>query len=123
MQERCTNAVKVGASILKDYRLTFRSGVATIEKCKGASVPIGIWTITKDDEISLDIYEGFPNFYIKWVFPVQLSGKKIYALVYLMRGGEKNTPVSKYYLDIIMQGYQDFGFEPESLLQAVNKNR
>ena len=64
MKVRTPDAVIVGTATLKDWRLLFRQ-YATIEKCKGYSVPVLIWKISERDEKSLDRYEGFPTFYGK----------------------------------------------------------
>ena len=51
---RCSTAKVIGSAILEDYKMVFRgaqrSGVATIEKCKGFKVPVLIWEITPSDE-------------------------------------------------------------------------
>lgn len=63
MRRRCPQAVRAGASTIKDYELVFlgnsRSDVASIEPCTVGSIPIGIWEITPADERALDQYEGF----------------------------------------------------------------
>ena len=64
MKIRTPDAVIVGTSILKDWRLLFRQ-FATIKKCKGYSVPVLVWKISGQDEKSLDRYEGYPRFYVK----------------------------------------------------------
>lgn len=61
---RTPDAVIVGTGLLKDWRLLFRQ-FATIKKCKGYSVPVLVWKISKQDEKSLDRYEGYPRFYVK----------------------------------------------------------
>ena len=75
MKFRCPTAKVVGSAVLEDYKMVFRgarrSGVATIEKCKGFKVPVLIWKITPLDEIRLDRYEGYPYFYRKEYFDVQ----------------------------------------------------
>ena len=37
----------------------------TIEPYKGTSVPVAVWEVKEDDELSLDRYEGYPRFYYK----------------------------------------------------------
>ncbi|MDO4199872.1 MAG: gamma-glutamylcyclotransferase family protein [Clostridia bacterium] len=125
MRFRCPTAKVVGSAVLEDYKMVFRgahrSGVATIEKCKGFKVPVLIWKITSADERSLDRYEGYPIFYRKEYFDVELNGKKQKAMVYIMNEGrEKNYP-SKYYFRTILEGYITAKFDEKILNSAVNK--
>ena len=127
MLRRCPDAVKIGTAIIEDYQLLFRSnsraGVATIEPCEGESVPVGVWAVSDSDEANLDRYEGWPWLYEKRVFPVTVKGKKVRALIYIMTPGHRLTPPSTFYLDTIIEGYADFGFDTGPLLAAVERNR
>ena len=77
MAFRCPTAKVVGASEVKGYELLFRGGsrgaVATIEPLEGSSVPVLLWKIRPQDELSLDRYEGYPNFYRKEMLEVEKS--------------------------------------------------
>ena len=77
MAFRCPTAKVVGKSELKDYELLFRGGrrgaVATVEPKAGSTVPILVWEIQKKDEASLDLYEGYPNFYDKQMLEIELD--------------------------------------------------
>ena len=68
MQWRCPEAQAQGAFILRDWELRFYSH-ATIEPRKGAEVAGVLWEITEACEQSLDVFEGFPNYYTKrtWI--------------------------------------------------------
>ena len=127
MMERCPDAIKIGIAVIPDYELLFRSnskaGVATIEPCKGSSVPVGVWGVSVRDEISLDRYEGWPWLYEKEIFQVELHGKEINALVYIMTPGHRIAPPSDYYLNVIKEGYRDFGFDTTPLLKAAAQAR
>ena len=98
MALRCPTAEVVGKSELKDYELLFRGGrrgaVATVEPKEGSSVPVLLWKIRKQDEASLDRYEGYPNFYDKQMMDVELDGRTVSAMVYIM------TPVSYTHLTL-----------------------
>ena len=123
MLHRCPDAIKIGTATIKDYQLLFRSnsrnaGVATVEPCKGKTVPVGIWVVSDDDEAALDRYEGWPWLYEKQVFSVTVKGKKVRGLIYIMTPGHRIAPPSDYYLDIIAEGYEDFGFDKAPLLEA-----
>lgn len=124
MKHRCPGAVMIGMTWLEDYRITFRgnrfSGVANIEPRKGSRVPVGIWSITQSDERELDRYEGYPTLYTKHEFRVKLPDlRTVPAIAYIMTPGRSWSKPSGYYLDIIKQGYKDFGFNPRNLMYAA----
>lgn len=119
MQQRCPDAVPITSAVILDYRLLFRRGVATIEPKKGCSVPVGIWKISDADEKELDRYEGFPWLYYKKTMPLRLYGGRISAMAYIMVPGYPITAPREGYLDIIRKGYDDFGFDPGTLIEAA----
>ena len=125
MKFRCPTAKVVGSAVLEDYKMVFRgarrSGVATIEKCKGFKVPVLIWQITPADEISLDRYEGYPYFYRKEYFDVEFNGKTQKAMVYIMNEGREKSYPSKYYFRTILEGYNCANFDKKILSDAVEK--
>ena len=127
MLRRCPDALTIGRSTIDGYKLVFRgnsrSGVANIEPCDGASVPVGIWSISPSDEDALDWYEGFPRLYVKQIFTLQVRGKKVKGMAYVMTPGHAITPPAKQYLNTIMEGYKDFGFDPAPLLAAAAEAR
>ena len=57
MRFRCPTARLIGTSVIKDYGLLFRGSKTgsylTIELKQGASVPVAVWTIEKEDEDAL----------------------------------------------------------------------
>lgn len=126
MSRRCPTAQVVGASEVKDYELLFRGGghgaVATIEPLQGNSVPVLLWDIKGMDELSLDRYEGFPNFYRKEILDVELNGKMVSAMVYVMTEGYEFGSPSDFYLNTIAEGYKTAGFDTDFLDQAVEKS-
>lgn len=125
MKQRCPTARVIGASEIKDYELVFRgsrySAVATIEPCKGSSVPVLLWGIQTEDEKSLDRYEGYPNFYGKKNMEIVLNGRTVSAMVYVMTPGHELGIPSERYKISIEDGYMDAGFDTDILLNAVDK--
>lgn len=128
MLQRCPGAIRVGTATIEDYRITFRGGfrsacrggVANIEPRKGSRVPVGIWSVTESDERSLDCYEGFPYLYKKVEFSVKLPDlRTVSAMAYVMVSGLPWSQPSPYYLNVIKQGYTDFGFSNRRLLYAA----
>ena len=126
MAFRCPTAKVVGASKIKDYELLFRGGrrssVATVEPLKGSNVPALLWKLKERDLQALDRYEGFPSFYRKEILPVELKGKTVPAMVYIMNDGYPFGAPSDYYLNTILEGYQAAGFDTEIMEQAVEKS-
>ena len=113
-------------SKIKDYELLFRGGrrgsVATVEPLKGSHVPVLLWELKEKDLQALDRYEGYPHFYRKEILDVELNGKTISAMVYIMNDGHPFGSPSDYYLNAIMEGYKSAGFDTEYLEQAVEKS-
>jgi len=126
MAFRCPTAKVIGASKIKDYELLFRGGrrgsVATVEPLKGSHVPVLLWELKEKDLQALDRYEGYPHFYRKENLDVELNGKTISAMVYIMNDGHPFGSPSDYYLNAIMEGYKSAGFDTEYLEQAVEKS-
>lgn len=126
MAMRCPTAQVVGASEIKDYELLFRGGrqgsVATVEPLKGSSVPVLLWTLKDRDLQALDHYEGYPHLYRKEILDVELRGKTVPAMVYVMNEGPPLGSPSDYYLNVIMEGYKTAGFDTEILDQAVERS-
>ena len=72
-----------------------------------------IWEISDEDERKLDRYEGYPRFYDKRELMVNVKGKMVAALVYVMTDSHKNRLDKKAgpdYEEKIKKGYIDAGF-------------
>lgn len=123
MAERCPTAKVLGGATLDGYRLLFRGGgigaVATVEKKKDGSVPVLLWQITPRDEAALDRYEGYPRLYRKETVNVQINGDWVEAMVYIMNPGWRFGNPSRYYYDVIREGYVDAGFDISVLEKAA----
>jgi len=126
MAFRCPTAKVVGTSEIKDYELLFRGGqrssVATVEPFKGSCVPVLLWKLKEQDLQALDRYEGYPHFYRKEIMEVELKGKSVPAMIYIMNDGHLLGSPSDYYLNTILEGYKSAGFDTEILEQAVEKS-
>ena len=116
MQRRCPTAEVLGTSTLHGYRLVF-NGVATIEPDPDRSVPILLWDIKPADEIPLDRYEGYPQLYRRETVKVELNGKTVDAMAYIMNP-KGIAPPSPYYYDVIRKGYEMNGLDIAVLEQA-----
>ena len=120
IKRRCKNSRFISRHILKNYQLVFRSkyGAADIQRKKGSSVLGAIYDINKADEKKLDAYEEFPKVYVKKYF--KILGKKV--MFYYMSSKTKQTEPSRRYLNSIIQGYKDCGYnDSHALVSRVRK--
>ena len=117
MQFRCPTAEVLGTSTLHGYRLVF-NGVATIEPDPNRSVPVLLWDIKPADEIPLDRYEGYPQLYRRETVQVELNGKTVDAMVYIMNSDGVRPP-GEYYYNVIREGYEANGLDTAPLDQAL----
>ena len=120
MKKRCPNAIPIGKGILKNYKLVFR-GVADVIKSTGDEVPIAVWKITEECEKALDRYEGFPHMYRKENVTIEIEGKEIEGMVYIMNRGNI-APPNYYYYNVINEGYKDFKISTETLKRAYKES-
>ena len=132
MQFRCPNAVVVGTAVIPDYELLFKGSLTgaylTIEPKQGAQVPVGVWEVSLVDELRLDRYEGFPSFYYKKemripVVDIRTGKTKLRdAFVYVMHEDRKLGIPTSFYMRTCLDGYRDFGFDPDFLFDAYDKS-
>ena len=114
MAYRCPKAEVVETVRLEEYRLTFAaagSGLATIFPEEGSHVDGVLWSLTGDCEKSLDLYEGYPDFYDKQEITVKnKGGREIKAIVYIMTKDymQNFNPPGRSYLTGILKGCRAF---------------
>jgi hypothetical protein len=88
--------------------------VADVQPDPQGIIPAALWRITVRCEEALDLYEGFPTFYIKHRLRIVLAGgKRANPMLYRMSNPEARAvgPSSEPYLWGIAEGYRDFGFD------------
>ena len=121
MKRRCMDSLFLKKIDLNNFRLTFRSKykAADIEPKKDSKVLGGLFEISRSDEKKLDIYEDYPNLYIKYYF--SHNGKKV--MTYVMAKKTEFRFPSEKYLNIIKKGYKDCNLEITYLLKALSEKR
>lgn len=123
MKYRCPGAKLYGTGEIENYELQFKgrpeSAFATIAPKEGASVPVAVWEISKQNEQALDRYEGYPSHYFKQNVPVQLNGAEVNAMVYIMNLKMDFGLPSPYYYGTVYEGYNDCGLDTDVLDKAV----
>ena len=133
MRMRCPDAVIIGTAFIPDYRLLFKGSKSgnylTIEPHSGSRVPVAVWAVSARDERQLDIYEGFPDFYYKKGFPLEVklseTGKirKLTAFAYIMHEDRPVGIPSNLYMRTCLEGYDTFRFDKNVLVDAYDKCR
>lgn len=121
MYWRCPNAELVGIGYLDGYALEFYLH-ATVEPSDDfhARVPVAIWTISDEDEASLDMYEGVPSYYTKETATAYLlDGTEITGLIYIMNKIRPELPTTTYFFGIA-DAYDDLGFTSEQDHAGLN---
>lgn len=123
MAWRCPEAKLVGTGMVKGYGLLFKGSktgsYATIEPAAGMNVPVLVWQITKEDERSLDRYEGYPNFYYKRDVATLMNGKEAKCMVYIMHEERLFGMPGRAYYDAIRKAYGRFGMDTQILETAL----
>lgn len=123
MKFRCPTAKLYGVGTIEGYELQFKgssnSAFATIAPKEGASVPVAVWSLKPMDEFMLDRYEGYPSHYFKQDIPVNINGKEITAMAYIMNLKMDYGMPSNSYYHIVRQGYEDCGLDTAVLENAV----
>ena len=132
MRFRCPTALVVGKGVIKDYRLLFKGSKTgsylTIEKAKGYEVPVAVWKVDEACEESLDRYEGYPSFYYKKEIEIDFKSIKkglprhSKAFVYIMHEERELGIPSRGYVDVCLEGYRTFGFNPILIEEAIIKS-
>ena len=87
-----------------------------------------MWEVSAADELKLDRYEGFPNFYYKREMRIPVkdihTGKtwRCNAFVYIMHEDRKLGVPTDMYVRTCLDGYRDFGFDTDFLFDAYDKS-
>ena len=110
MDYRCPHARLIGIGYITGARLEFYLH-ATVEKTGDTRdrVPVAVWEIDDWDEWNLDIYEGFPNYYIKERWLVHMAdGSEVEGMIYIMKRIRPEPPMNFYYIGI-REAYRSLG--------------
>ncbi|MDR3541441.1 MAG: gamma-glutamylcyclotransferase [Desulfosporosinus sp.] len=123
MSVRCPTAKVIGTAILEGYELIFQGvkgdAYATIRKNPKKNTPVLVWELDDLAEYRLDNYEGFPTFYGKAFFRVDMEGKPVKAMAYVMKRVIPLGIPERHYYEGIYAGYLAAGFDTAILEEAV----
>lgn len=122
MAYRCPNSKVVCNGKLYGYRLVFNVHADIIIGKKDDIVPVVVWNIADEDWMMLDMYEGYPSYYVKETVNVILeNGKEEQAVVYVMANNRKGVyPPTSSYFNCILKGYIDNGINTDYLFDALD---
>jgi hypothetical protein len=133
----CPCAEIIGVAEIKDHRLNFRGdesiAFATIEPHLDNSVPGLVWKFQDSDVQALDQYVEYPLLFGKKKLTVSMfpnteamyagtkNGTAIAVNVYVMNDGFTiNLPPADY-LNTILDGYDESGFDPTAIEAALER--
>lgn len=120
MSFRCPRAISLGKVILDDHKLRFRLH-ADAEYSPGSTMECALWIITEECERSLDMLEGYPNYYSKKVVKVEFNGGKIDAMIYYMNDHAYIAPPGQEYYNNVLQGYYQHGMSLDPVHMAYTE--
>ena len=131
MARRCPDAFPVGYATINNMQLLFKGSKTgsylTVEKKYGSKVPVGVWAISDEDEMALDLYEGYPNFYYKQILKLRVydflhhKAQNVEALIYIMHEDHPlGCPAQEYY-NVCLEGDKRFGFDVKILENALKE--
>ena len=83
-------------------------------------MPVLLWKIRRADEQALDRYEGYPRLYGKQMLQVEMDGKEVSAMGYIMTPGREFGIPSDGYADAIWAGYEQCGLDTKPLEDAIH---
>lgn len=121
MDYRCPNSKVICNGKLMGWKLVFNVHADVIKGKKSDFVPVVVWDIDDKDWNRLDMYEGFPSYYIKKEVDVILdNGKEEKAIVYVMADNRKGiSPPMRSYFDCIVRGCISNRIDVEYLYNAL----
>ena len=121
MAFRCPKSKVIGNGKLKGWKLVFNCHADIIKGKKNDEVPVVVWDIDDEDWKRLDMYEGYPNYYVKELVDVKLdNGTEEKAVVYVMADNRKGIcPPSRGYFDGIIRGCIENRIDTEYLYDAL----
>ena len=127
MSYRCPGATIAFIGYLINWKLLYRGSrtrsYATVKRQKGSRVPVAVWNIDNKNEKALDLYEGYPRFYRKKNVFVQLkNGTRKKAMIYLLPDSATVRKPSNRYVETVLQGYKDMGFDTDYLYDSLDYN-
>lgn len=123
MEQRCPGSSPLIKATLNGYKLIFRI-VADITKDKNSSVPGALYSMTEDDIISLNRFEGFPYKYKIEIGRVKIRQDKTVLCFWYEIKNKRNHKTQEPkidYLSKIVLGYSQWGLNEQPILESIKR--
>ena len=118
MAWRCPRARSLGKVDLDGYKLAFKQYCDVVPHPTSKTECV-LWDITPECERSLDLLEGYPDFYGKKEVEVKYKGRKIRAMIYYMTDHYGFGAPSEGYLNMVVEGYRSHNMPIMQIVQAL----
>ncbi|MBR1925601.1 MAG: gamma-glutamylcyclotransferase [Clostridia bacterium] len=123
MKSHSESAVFIGYGELENFELKFRGfpnhAIATIQKKKGARLPIAIYDLMPTDRFTLDNFEKFPYAYKKQKVKALFNGKPITGYIYFLKIKLDPQIPSDEYIKALRLAYFEAGFDDKIIDDAI----
>lgn len=119
MAMRCPQAISLGAAYLPNHQFRFARH-ADILPTPGFVTHGVLWEISDDCLRSLDLLEGYPDYYQRKSVTVVHQLQKIEAIVYYMTGNLPDDPPSPSYVKLLEQGYYENRVPAQQINEALD---
>ena len=118
MKFRCKSSSAVAVAKLPNWKFLINSrGVATVVPKNGKVAYGVVWAISRDNERSLDYYEGVrEKIYSKSEVEILIEEKKISTLIYIAENKSPGVP-RKGYLETVIDGAKSFNAHKDWLAE------
>ena len=122
MAYRCPDSKVICNGKLNGWKLVFNVHADVIKGNEHDAVPVVVWNIADKDWYRLDMYEGYPSYYVKEIVNVMLdNGEIVEAIVYVMADNRKGfCKPFKDYFECIEKGYIENGIDVKYLYEALD---
>ena len=104
----CPESQPLLAASLPDYRLVFRTWV-DLALSPGDAVPGALYEVSPRDLAWLNEFHDFPSLYGRTHVRVTTESGPVEALAYRMNPGRTLALPEEDYLNLLIQGYEDWG--------------
>lgn len=119
MAFRCPQAQSLGRAILMDHEFRFSQHADIVEQ-PGMEVHGVLWDITPECLRSLDLLEGYPNYYERKMVDVIVNDVVVTAVTYYMTGQRNDMEPSKEYLNMLYEGYDEHNVDTAQIRDALH---
>jgi gamma-glutamylcyclotransferase (GGCT)/AIG2-like uncharacterized protein YtfP len=119
MRVRCPGSVALGKAYILDHELVFHN-FADVRYKMDSHCEAVLWSVTDEDLVGLDRFEGYPFHYTRNKVAVKFRGNVLMPWCYFMNDQGYNRP-SDHYIDMIKEGYVNFGLDVSQIEKGLRK--